>query len=166
MRWRTAFVMASITLSRISCAFQHLAALFVDDFALVVHHVVIFQHVLADFEVMAFHLLLRIFDVSGDDLRLDRLAFFPTAIDEVEAFRAEEAHQFVLHGHVETRLPGIALAAGTPAQLVVDTAAFMPFRADDRQPAAGDDEFAVGIAAPARFLQRLPPLFVAWLRPG
>ena len=50
---------------------QHLAALAIDDLALLVHHVVVLQHVLADLEVAAFQLFLGAFQRIGDHAVLD-----------------------------------------------------------------------------------------------
>ena len=54
-------------------ALQHLAALAVDDVALLVHHVVILQYVAADVVVAALHALLGVLDLLGDEAELNGL---------------------------------------------------------------------------------------------
>jgi hypothetical protein len=48
----------------------------------------------------------------------------------VHALGAEDAHQVVLQRQEELRVAGVALTAGTAAQLVVDAAAFVALGAD------------------------------------
>ena len=52
-------------------AIQHLSALTIDNLALLVHPVVVLQHVLADLEVAAFQLFLGAFQRVGDHAVLD-----------------------------------------------------------------------------------------------
>jgi hypothetical protein len=52
-------------------AVQHLAALLVDDLALLVHDVVVFQHGLTGLEVPGFHGGLGVFNGLGEHLALD-----------------------------------------------------------------------------------------------
>ena len=53
-------------------------------------------------------------------------------------FGGEDAHQVVFQRQIETARTGIALTAGTAAQLVVDTAGFVALGADDVQSAGGE----------------------------
>ena len=46
---------------------KHLSSLFVDNFALCVHHVVVTEHLLSYGVVSAFDETLRLFDLLGDD---------------------------------------------------------------------------------------------------
>ena len=46
---------------------------------------------------------------------------------------AEQAHQVVLQAQVEPALAGVALTAGTAAELVVDPAGLVALGADDEQ---------------------------------
>ena len=64
--------------------------------------------------------------------------------DRVHALGAEDAHQIVLQRQEEFRGAGIALAAGTAAQLVVDAPAFMALGADDIEAARSQGLFLVG----------------------
>jgi len=63
----------------------------------------------------------------------DRLALFEAEPGQhgVEPVGPEDPHQIVFQRQEEFRAAGIALAAGTAAQLVVDTARFVAFGADD-----------------------------------
>ncbi len=56
----------------------------------------------------------------------------------VELVGAEDAHQVVFERQEEFRMAGIALAAGTAAQLIVDAAALMPLGAEHAKPAGGE----------------------------
>ena len=53
----------------------------------------------------------------------------------VEPVGAEDPHQIVFQRQEELRAAGVALTAGTAAQLVVDAARFMALGADDVEPA-------------------------------
>src|SRR5208282_3780880 len=56
----------------------------------------------------------------------------------VHALRAENAHEIVLQRQEELRSAWVALPARSPAQLIVDTAAFVPLRANNIEPAGVD----------------------------
>ena len=102
-------------------------ALLEDDLALVVHHVVVLQDLLADVEVALLDLLLRGLEALVHPGMHDRLAFLEAEGLQhlVHAFRAEDAHQVVVEREIELGAAGVALAARTAAQLVVDAAAFV-----------------------------------------
>ena len=103
---------------------HELAALLEHDLALVVHDVVVFQDVLAHVEVARFDLLLRLLDGLVDPGMDDRLVLLQAELLQhaVHALGPEDAHQVVLQRQEELGAPGIALAAGAAAQLVVDAA--------------------------------------------
>ncbi len=128
-------------LAEVNLAFEDLAAQRVDTLTLLVHHVVVFEQVLADGEVLRFDLLLRALDGARHHAVLDRHAFFHAeALHQAgDAIRAEDAHQVVFERQEETRRAGIALAAGAAAQLVVDAPRFVTLGADDVQAAEVDD---------------------------
>ena len=121
-------------------------ALLEDHPALVVQHIVIFQDVLADLEVAGFDLLLGLFQGLVDPGMGDGLARLQPQLGEdgVHALRAEDAHQVVLQRQEEFGGAGIALAARTAAQLVVDAAAFMALGADHIEAAGGQRLLLVG----------------------
>src|SRR5436190_1029546 len=111
-------------------AFEDIAALFVDDHALPVHDVVVLEDVLARDEVLLLDLLLRALDLVREDLRLHRLVLgnLEALHDVLDPVAGEQPHQVVLAGQVEAGLAGVALAAGAPAQLVVDAARLVALR--------------------------------------
>ena len=92
-------------LGQLDAAFEQLAAQRVDALALLVHHVVVFEEVLADGEVLRLDLLLRAGDGVGHHLVLDRHAFFHAeALHQPgDAIGAEDAHQVVFEREVEAR---------------------------------------------------------------
>ena len=116
---------------------HQLAPLLVDHLALVVHHVVELEQLLADLEVVGLDLLLRLLQRLVDPRVDDRLAFLEAEALQhpVHALGAEPAHQIVLEAEEELRAAGIALAAGAAAQLVVDAPALVALGADDEQAA-------------------------------
>ena len=142
---------------------HQLDALLEDDLALVIHHVVVLQKVLADVEVARLDLLLCLFEGLVDPGMDDRLVFLEAELLQhaVHAFGAEDTHQVVLQGQVEFRTAGIALAAGTAAQLIVDAAALMTLRCKHVEAAGGQRLFlqALDIRADRSFL-------LLALRPG
>ena len=132
--WRiSAIVLADVIVA------HDVEALLEDDFALIVHHVVVLEDVLADVEVARLDLLLRLLQSLVDPGVRDRLAFLQPKLLQhaVHAVRAEDAHQVVFERQIELRAAGIALAAGAAAQLVVDAAALMALGADDVEAAGG-----------------------------
>ena len=79
----------------------------------------------------------------------------------LDPLAAEEAHQVVLQGEVEPGLAGVALAAGTAAQLVVDPAGLVALGADDEEAAGGADLLRLAprsppCAWPSALGERLP----------
>src|SRR5947209_6799 len=112
----------------------------VDRLTLLVHHVVVFEEVLARFEVAPFDLLLGALDGAGDHAVLDRHALFHAeALHQArDAIGAEDAHQVVFEREIEARGAGIALASRTAAELIVDPARFVTLGADDVQTAEAD----------------------------
>ena len=119
---------------------EQLVALLVDHAALVVGDVVVFEQLLPDVEVARLDAVLRLRDRAVDDRMLDRLAFghLEPLHDRAQALAAEDAQQRILERQVEARRPGIALAAGAAAQLVVDAPRLVALGADDVQSARGD----------------------------
>ena len=122
-------------------AVQDLAALLVDDATLDVHHVVVLQGVLPGLEVLGLDLLLGVLDGAGEDLGVDG-----GVVVDLEGFHhllhplgAEQTHDVVLHAEVEAALAGVALTAGTAAQLVVDAAGLVALGAQDEQAAGFAD---------------------------
>ena len=111
-----------------------------DHLALIVHHVVVLEHVLAGIEVARLDLLLRLLEGLVDPGVGDGLAFLQPQLLQhaVHAVRAEDAHQVVFERQIELGAAGIALAAGAAAQLVVDAPALVALGAQHVE-AAGVD---------------------------
>ena len=118
-------------------ALEDLATQRVDALALLVHHVVVLEQVLATLEVLRLDLLLGALDGLGDHAVLDRHAFFHAEPlhQARDAVGAEDAHQVVFERQVEARGAGVALTAGAAAQLVVDAPRLVALGADDVQAA-------------------------------
>ena len=119
-------------------------ALFEDDLALVIHHVVVLEDVLADVEVAGFNLLLGLFQRLVDPRMDDRFALLQAELLQhaIQAVGAEDAHQIIFQREIEARAAGVALTAGTATQLVVDAAAFMAFGANDEETACFQNDAA------------------------
>ena len=129
-------------------ALENLAAQRVDALTLLVHHVVVFEEMFADGEVLRFDLLLRALDGARDHAVLDRhVLFHAEPLHQAgDAIRPEDAHQVVFERQVEARRARVALTAGAAAQLVVDAARLVTLGADDVQAAERDDFFVLVVA--------------------
>ena len=108
--------------------------------ALIVHHIVELQQLLADVEVAAFNLGLRLFQRFVDPGVNNGLAFLHTQRRQhlVQAFAAENAHQVIFQRQKEAGPARVTLAARPATQLVVDPAAFVTFRCQNEQAARLD----------------------------
>ena len=137
-------------------AFQDLLAVTVDAFALFVHHLVVFQQVLADLEVAFFHFLLGRFNPPRDEAAFDPFPFLHAQPleDALHPGAGEDPHQVVFQGEEEPAAARVPLAAAATAQLQVDAPRVVPLRADHVQAAQLLDEFAVRLHA--FLLLRLP----------
>ncbi len=139
--------------------FENLPTFLVDDGALLVHHLVILQDVLADLEVLAFDLCLRGTNRTGDNLRFDRhvLGNVEPVHDALDGRGVEQPHEVVAQRQVEPGLPAVALPTGASTQLVVDTAGLVAFGTQDVQSAEFQDLLVLGSDRRAGLLQRLRP---------
>ena len=89
-------------------------ALLIDDLALVVHHVIVFNDLFADVVIARFDLLLRGLDGLGHPFgRRQRLAIFQVGTHHLrkQRVRPENSQQIVVEAQVEPRQPGITLPA-------------------------------------------------------
>ncbi len=128
-------------------AVEDLIAALVDDLALLVHHLVVLEDVLADLRVLRLDGGLRPFDRLGDHLRLDRLVVGQRPAHHVaQRTGGEQAHQVVVEAEEEPALAGVTLTAGAAAQLVVDATAVVAFRTDDVEATEFADLVALGLA--------------------
>ena len=127
--------------------FHDLAALAEDHLALIVHHIVEFQKLLADIKVAAFDLGLRPLERFVDPRMNDGLAFLHAELGQnaIQTLRPENAHQVVFKGKVERRTTRIALTAGPAAQLIVDTPALVPLGAKDEKATGRLDRFLIAL---------------------
>ena len=124
---------------------QHLTALGVDDLALLVHDVIVFQNGLTGLEVAALHGGLGVFDGTGQHLVFDggilvQIEFLHHVLDAVAA---EQTHEVIFQRDIEPGLAGVALTAGTATELIVDPAGFVALGADDEQAAGRTDLFSL-----------------------
>ena len=118
---------------------QHHAAQPVDRLALLVHDVVVLEHVLADVVVVGLDLLLGPLDRPGEHAVLDLLPLLHAQrLHELgDALGGEDAHQVVFQRQEEDRGARVALAAGAAAQLVVDAPGLVALGAHDVEAAGG-----------------------------
>src|SRR5579885_2871829 len=123
----------------------------VDDFTLLVHHIVVFERAFADLEVVLLDFFLGAFDGAvqpgmGQFIALLEAHFLHPLADAV---RAEEAHQVVFERNEKVRRAGVALAGAATAQLAVNAPRFVAFGAQDVQATQlghAGAEFDVGAA--------------------
>ena len=98
-----------------------LLAALVDDLALLVHHFVVLEDVLADLGVARLHGVLGALDRLRHHLGFDGLVFGHGAVhDPRHGAGREQSQQVVFEGEVEAALTRVALASRTTAQLIVD----------------------------------------------
>jgi len=101
---------------------EDLAPLAINDLALLVHHVVIFEEMLTDIEMVPLDLALGVLDRPADHAVLDRFILLHAQLvhDAGDPAGTEDPQQVVLEREIEARRAGIALASRAAAQLVVD----------------------------------------------
>src|ERR1700722_16360857 len=118
----------------------------VDRFALLVHHVVVFEQVFAGVEILRFDRLLRLFDAARNHFRFDGYAFGHAEAkhQRLDALAAEDAHEIVFERKEEARRTGVPLTTGATAKLIVDAASFMALGAENVQAAHRDDFIVFG----------------------
>ncbi len=140
-------------------AVQDAVALGVDHLALEVHDLVVLEDVLADLEVLLLDLGLRAADGPGDHLVLDRdlVRHLQPGHDGLDHGGVEAPHQLVLQRQVEPGLTGVALAAGTAAQLVVDAAGLVALGAEHVQATGLADLVGLGLDLGGDLLDQLRP---------
>src|SRR5277367_3469074 len=139
--------------------FQRGAANGINRLALLVHHVVVFKKMFAGVEVLRFDAFLRVFDAIRNHFRFDGHAFgHAEAVHErLDALAAEDAHKVVFKGKKKSRGARVALASGTAAELIIDTARFVALRAENVQTAQRDNFVMLGFALPGEiFIDGLP----------
>ena len=137
-------------------ALEDLVTARVDHLALLVHHLVVLEDVLADLGVARLDGGLGPLDGLGDHLRLDRLVVGQRLVHHVrQRAGGEQAHQLVVEAEVEAALARVALTARAAAQLVVDAPRLVALGADDVQPAELADLVALLLALRLELLEQL-----------
>ena len=128
-------------------AVENPLAVAINPFALLVAHLVVFEQVLATFEVLFFDLLLSPFDPAADHPAFDRFALLHAEPREhvLHPFAGEDPHQIVFQRQVESAGTGVSLPTAAAAQLQVDPAGFVPLGADDVQAAERADFLPFGL---------------------
>src|SRR5215510_8148489 len=118
---------------------QEVATLLIDHLPLFIHHVVIFQQVLADVEVVRFDSLLSIFNRASHQAVLDRLALLhPQAIHNfLDALSAKNTQQIVFEREIEPRRAWVSLASRPATELVVNPSSLVPFSAENMESTRG-----------------------------
>ena len=78
--------------------FEIALSMLVNHLPLLIHHIIIFQEMLADFKIMAFHFLLGIFNRLGNHTMFDRHTFFHAELEHKigHALRGKNAQKIVL----------------------------------------------------------------------
>ena len=123
--------------------FENFAPFPIDHLALLIHDLVVFEHVFPHFEVLVFHLGLGTLDGISHHFCFDR-----HIVRDVEPIHHilhgltnESHHEVITHGQVEAGQPGVTLTAGTATQLIVNAAGLMPFGAEHVQATGFTDLF-------------------------
>ena len=120
----------------------------VDDLALLVHHLVVLERVLAHFGVAGLDRVLRPLNRLGHRLGLDRHVVGQRPPHHpAHGTGGEQAQQLVVEAQVEAALPRVALAARPAPELVVDAPALVALAAQHVEPAELAHLFALGPAA-------------------
>ena len=128
-------------------AFEDLPAQRVDALTLLVHHVVVFEEMFADGEVLRLDLFLGALDRARHHPVLDGNAFLhaETLHQTGDPVGSEDAHQVVFERQVEARGSRVSLPAGATAKLVVDAPRFVALGAEDVEAADVHDLLVLGI---------------------
>ena len=93
------------------------AALFVDDLALVIHDIVIFNKLFADIVVARLDLFLRGFDGFRQPFAANRLTVLQRRVHHLrkQGFRSENPQQIIVERQIEARQARVALTPRTTA---------------------------------------------------
>ncbi len=124
----------------------------INDFALFVHHVVVFEGALADLGVVLLDPFLGLADRAIEQRMLQFLPFFQAHPLHVfyNLVGPEQPHEIVFQRDKKMRRTGVALAGTTAPQLAVNAAGLVALGADDVQAAGvrhAGAKFDVGAAA-------------------
>ena len=120
---------------------QCLSTHHVDGLALEVHHIVVLKQLLADVEVVALDLFLRVLDGAVDPAVLDGLVIFEAHLlhPADDLVGAEDAEEVIFEAEVEATGAGISLTTRATAKLVVDAAGLVTLGPEDVQPPCSEN---------------------------
>ncbi|MCG3142235.1 MAG: hypothetical protein HDKAJFGB_03643 [Anaerolineae bacterium] len=108
-------------------------------------------------KIVTFHFDLRLFDGARDERHVNHHLFvLPHFFEQI--FIAHAFHDFVFERNIKTRRAGVALPPCAPAQLIVNAARFVAFRADDVQAAELNHLRLFGVGLSLRAFERVLPL--------
>ena len=116
-------------------ALQDTAALFIDQFSLLIVNLVIFQQVLTNSKVVGLDLLLCLLNSIGKHLVFDLFILSHTKRCEYfhQTFGTKETHQVIFQRNVKLGFTRISLSSSTASELVVNTAGFVTLCTNDLQ---------------------------------
>ncbi|MNB96703.1 hypothetical protein D3C75_439120 [compost metagenome] len=114
---------------------QNLTALFINNFTLLIHHVIILQYDFTNIKVITFNTFLSRFHSTRNHAALNRLIFLkPKAIHHTQnVVSAKTLHQLITKGQVELCRTWVPLTTRTTTQLVINPARFMTLCTNDMQ---------------------------------
>ena len=117
---------------------KNTAALLIDNLALFIHDLIVFQQILTNAKVVALNLLLGIFNGACEHLVLNLLPLWnPQRIEHIDqSFRAKQTHEIILKGNVKPGHTGVSLTTCAPSKLVVNTSRLMALCTDNHQTAS------------------------------
>src|SRR5262249_42009970 len=112
--------------------FEQFTAQAIDRLSLTIHHIVVFEQMFADREIVRFNRLLRRLYTLAHKPALYSHALLHTKREHqvLHTLATEDAHQIVFERKVEARRARISLAACTTTQLIIDAAGFVSLCAD------------------------------------
>ena len=115
--------------------FHDVAALTKDHLALLVHHIIELEQLLAHIKVTAFNLCLRALQRFVHPRVFNRFTLFHAKRRQhlVQTFRSKNPHQVIFKGQKEQRPTRITLTPRPTAQLIINPPAFMTFRSQYEQ---------------------------------
>src|SRR5574344_1093692 len=114
---------------------QNRITLLINDVTLFGQNIIVILEVFTDIEVLAFDLFLSVGNGVGKHPVLVRIVLEIVREHLSDVIRSKPPHKFIVERDEETGIAWIALTARTSAQLVIDTAGFMTFRAEDTKSA-------------------------------
>ena len=116
---------------------QPIQALRVNDLALAIDHIIVFDDSLANVKIVALDANLRLLNRLADHAMLNSFVFRESGClhQALDVVVGEAPHEIVIEAQEKARFPGVALPAAAATQLIVDAARFMTLRAQYKEPA-------------------------------